>query len=181
LGPSRHIVRSSSLTDYDYMGIALETAQRAGPKGEVPVGVVVVSAQGEILSIAHNLRETDQDPTAHAEVLALREAAKATGSWRLEGVTLYVTLEPCPMCAGALVNARVRRLVYGCRDPKAGAVDTLFDLCRDQRLNHRIEVQGGVREEECSHMLRSFFVALRASKRQGIPNTWRGGREVEGA
>lgn len=160
------------MTDYEYMGIALEAAREAAPKGEVPVGAVAVAADGRILGRWHNLRETDQDPTAHAEILALRETARLLGSWRLEGVTLYVTLEPCPMCAGALVNSRLRRLVYGCRDPKAGAVDTLFDLCRDNRLNHRLEVQGGVRELECAAQLRSFFEALRATKRAqptGIP------------
>jgi tRNA(adenine34) deaminase len=147
------------------MGIALEVARLAAPKGEVPVGAVTVGPGGEILGRAHNLRETDQDPTAHAEILALREAAQRLGSWRLEGVTLYVTLEPCPMCAGALVNSRIRRIVYGCRDPKAGAVDTLYNLCRDSRLNHRLEVTGGVREEECGGLLRAFFEALRGRKR----------------
>jgi len=115
-----------------------------------------------VVGQAHNRRELDQDPLAHAEILALGQAARALGSWRLVGTTLYVTLEPCAMCAGALVNARVERLVYGCDDPKAGAVRSLYTLCEDGRLNHRLEVVAGVEAEACAELLRSFFAALRA-------------------
>lgn len=148
------------------MAIAIEAAKRAAAIDEVPVGAVIIAADGTILAEAYNLRESQQDPTAHAELLAVQVAAKQIGSWRLEETTLYVTLEPCPMCAGVLVNSRVKRLVYGCKDPKAGAVDSLFDICRDPRLNHRVDVTSGVREEECSHLLRSFFGALREKKRK---------------
>ena len=133
--------------------------------GEVPVGAVVVGANGRVLGEAHNLRETEQDPTAHAEVLALRQAATAMGSWRLTGCTLYATLEPCPMCIGAAVNARVPSLVYGCADPKAGAVDTLYSIGTDPRLNHRIEVVSGILADEASELLSSFFAELRSARR----------------
>jgi tRNA(adenine34) deaminase len=128
----------------------------------VPVGCVVVSCAGEEVARGRNARESLQDPTAHAEILAIRAAAQASGSWRLDGTTAYVTLEPCAMCAGALVHARVARVVYGCSDPKGGAVSTLFSIGRDERLNHRFEVTTGVLEGECSERLRSFFAALRA-------------------
>lgn len=143
------------------MGEALAEADAAAAKGEVPVGCVVV-ANDAIVARGHNLRETDEDPTAHAETSALRAAAKARGSWRLDDATVYVTLEPCPMCAGALVNARVKRVVWGCDDPKAGAVRTLFSIGQDARLNHRFEVAAGVRGDECAERLRAFFAALRA-------------------
>ncbi len=123
---------------------AMAEAEAAAVAGDVPVGAVVVDASGEIVGRGRNRREADQDPTAHAEVDALRRAAAGLGHWRIEGATVYVTLEPCPMCAGALVNARVARLVYGCPDPKAGAVDTLFTIGQDPRLNHRFAVEGGV-------------------------------------
>ena len=122
---------------------------------------VVVSSSGVVIARGRNRREQDQDPTAHAEVLALRSAALAQGAWRLAGATVYSTLEPCPMCAGALVNARVARLVYGCADPKAGAVDTLFPIGRDLRLNHRFEVTSGVLAAECAAVLRAFFAVRR--------------------
>ncbi len=128
----------------------------------MPVGCVVVSCAGEEVARGRNARESLQDPTAHAEILAIRAAAQASGSWRLDGTTAYVTLEPCAMCAGALVHARVARVVYGCSDPKGGAVSTLFSIGRDERLNHRFEVTTGVLEGECSERLRSFFAALRA-------------------
>lgn len=121
------------------------------------MGAVVVSPSGQVLGRGHNAREATGDPTAHAEVLALREAASARGTWRLEGCTLAVTLEPCTMCAGAAVLARVTRIVLGAWDPKAGATGSLWDVVRDRRLNHRIEVVGGVREAECGELLRSFF------------------------
>jgi len=140
---------------------AIEEARRAASIGEVPVGAVVVSAQGEVLARAHNRRESDQDPTAHAELLAIREAARRTGSWRLEGTTLYVTLEPCAMCAGAIVLARIGRLVFGAPDPKAGFCGSLGDLVREPRLNHRLEVATGVLDEACGALLKSFFAELR--------------------
>jgi tRNA(adenine34) deaminase len=139
------------------MQLALAEARRCADVGEVPVGAVVLSAAGEVLGAAHNERETTSDPTAHAEVLALRRAAAATGSWQLTGTTLVVTLEPCTMCAGALVLARVARLVFGAWDPKAGAVGSLWDVVRDRRLNHRPEVVAGVRAEECGALLVDFF------------------------
>lgn len=142
------------------MALALEEARRAAEAGEVPVGCVVVVA-GSVVARTHNRRETDDDPTAHAEVLALRAAARAVGSWRLDGATMYVTLEPCFMCAGAVVNARVPRLVFGASDPKAGAVGSLADVARDVRLNHRVEVRSGVLAGECGEVLRTFFAARR--------------------
>jgi tRNA(adenine34) deaminase len=143
-----------------HMRTALAAAERATLSGEVPVGAVVV-VRGEVIAVAHNQRETQNDPTAHAEIVALRAAAAALNSWRLVDADLYVTMEPCPMCAGAIVNARVRRLIYGCDDPKAGAVRTLFQLLDDQRLNHRVEVLPGVLAAESSALLKSFFSRLR--------------------
>lgn len=139
------------------MRLALDQARRALVLGDAPVGAVVVNGSGALLGIGHNEREASGDPTAHAEVLALRRAASATGSWRLTGATLVVTLEPCTMCAGAVVLARVDRLVYGATDPKAGAVGSLWDVVRDRRLNHRPEVLGGVLAEESAELLRAFF------------------------
>ena len=148
--------------DAAWMGVALEEADRAASLGEVPVGCVVVAADGSEIGRAGNARESLQDPTAHAEVLALRAAASKIGSWRIEGATAYVTLEPCAMCAGALVLARVARVVYGCDDPKAGAVTTMFGVGVDARLNHRFDVVSGVRADECASRLRSFFGRLRS-------------------
>ncbi|MEA2736495.1 MAG: tRNA(adenine34) deaminase [Humisphaera sp.] len=146
-----------------WMREAIAEAQEALAAGEVPIGAVVVhEPSGRIIGRGHNRRENDHDPTAHAEILALREAAHAIGHWRLLDCVLVVTLEPCPMCAGAAVNARIPRLIYGCLDPKAGAVRTLFRLCDDERLNHRIEIEEGVLAEECAELLRSFFRAQRA-------------------
>jgi tRNA(adenine34) deaminase len=143
-----------------FMRRALSAAEEAASRGEVPVGAVVVLGD-EVVAVAHNERETASDPTAHAEVLALRRAAKARGSWRLTDADLYVTMEPCPMCAGALVNARIRRLYFGCDDPKAGAVRTLYSLLDDKRLNHRVEVVPGLLAAEGSALLRAFFSRLR--------------------
>lgn len=143
-----------------FMRRALAAAELAGGRGEVPVGAVVVVGE-EIVAIAHNERETGGDPTAHAEILALRRAAAALGRWRLLDAELFVTMEPCPMCAGALVNARVRRLYFGCDDPKAGAVRTLYTLTEDARLNHRVEVYPGVLAAEGAALLRGFFSRLR--------------------
>ena len=160
---------------------ALDVAREAAPLGEVPVGALVIY-DGEVVGEAHNLRETETDPTAHAEVLALRQAAKAVGSWRLIDCTLYATLEPCPMCVGAAVNARVSKLVYGCRDPKAGAVDSLYNIATDPRLNHRIEVVSGVLAEEASALLSSFFADLRRARRSDRSTLLGGVAElVEGA
>jgi tRNA(adenine34) deaminase len=139
------------------MRLALEQADAAGAAGDVPVGAVLISADGTLLATGRNRREASADPTAHAEMEALRAAARGRGEWRLTGTTLYVTLEPCPMCAGALLNARVARVVYGCQDDKAGALDSLFVLGRDPRLNHRFEVTRGVLAEACAERLRRFF------------------------
>ena len=149
------------------MDLALELATEAAAKGEVPVGAVA-AIDDRVIATAHNEREGSRDPTAHAEVLAVRRAAEALGRWRLSDVTLYVTLEPCPMCAGALVAARVARVVFGAADPKAGAVRTLYAITDDERLNHRVQVVDGVRATECAALLRSFFVQRRRSaKRSG--------------
>ncbi len=149
--------------DARWMSQALDLARAAAAAGEVPIGAVVVHVpEGRVIGRGANRREAAHDPTAHAEILALREAGRQTGHWRLLDCALYVTLEPCPMCAGALVNARVPRLIYGCDDPKAGAVRTLFRLCEDPRLNHRVEVTSGVLADACADALRDFFRAQRA-------------------
>jgi tRNA(adenine34) deaminase len=150
--------------DERFMAEAMAEASLAAAAGEVPVGCVLVHA-GQIIARGHNLRERAQDPTAHAELIALRAAAAALHSWRLIDVTCYVTLEPCPMCAGALVNARIPRVVYGCDDPKAGAVRTLFTIGQDARLNHRFEVEAGVLGEACSQQLSGFFAQVRGQRR----------------
>lgn len=151
--------------DESFMLAALEEAGAAGMDGDVPVGAVIV-LDGEIIARGHNRRQVSADPTAHAEVEALRMASRQVGNWRVEG-TMYVTQEPCPMCAGALVNARIVRLVYGCANPKAGAIHTLYRLAADSRLNHRIQVTGGVRQEECAALLRTFFAQLRRPRSNG--------------
>ncbi len=151
------------MTPYDdVMRLALTAAGEAARSGDVPVGAVAIAADGAVLASACNERELTGDPSAHAEVLALRRAAAALGSWRLDGVTLVVTLEPCTMCAGALVLARVARLVYGAVDAKAGAVGSLWDVVRDRRLNHRPEVVGGVLAADCGAVLRDFFAGQRS-------------------
>lgn len=144
-----------------WMARAIDLAAAAGEQGDVPVGAVVVSPDGEVVGEGANAREQTGDPTAHAEVLALREAARHTGGWRLTDHTLVVTLEPCPMCAGALLLARIRTVVLGAWDPKAGACGSVWDLARDGRSNHWVEVVGGVREEECSWLLLDFFAGRR--------------------
>ena len=141
------------------MGRALELATGAAGSGDVPVGAVVVSPAGEVIGEGCNLREVEGDPTAHAEVVALRAAARHTGEWRLEDCTLVVTLEPCPMCAGALLLSRISTLVLGAWDPKMGACGSVWDIVRDRRATHRVEVIGGVREGECSQVLLGFFAA----------------------
>ncbi|MEM7139347.1 MAG: tRNA adenosine(34) deaminase TadA [Myxococcota bacterium] len=147
--------------DVAWMRVAIEEAERARDSGEVPVGAIVVH-ENRIIGRGRNMREASQDPTAHAEMIALREAADTLGSWRLIDTTLFVTLEPCPMCAGALVNARVPRVVWGCDDPKAGATRTLYALGDDNRLNHRFESVPGVLNEACAQLLTDFFAAIRA-------------------
>ena len=143
------------------MGLALEQAEAAGEAGDVPVGAVVLSADATVIGLGRNQREWSGDPTAHAEILALREAATASGGWRLTGTTVVVTLEPCPMCAGALVAARVGALVFGTPDPKAGAAGSLYNLCADPRLNHEVRVTPGVRAYECAAQLSAFFAERR--------------------
>jgi len=155
-------------TDERFMRLALEEAAGAAALGEVPIGAVVV-CDGTVVATGSNRREIDADPTAHAELMAVREAAAALGRWRLEGCTVYVTLEPCPMCAGALHAARVDRCVYGAVDPKAGALGTLYDIASDVRLNHRYEVTAGVLAEESSKLLKEFFAGLRARGRAPEP------------
>jgi tRNA(adenine34) deaminase len=149
--------------DRRMMSRALDLARAAAAMGEVPVGAVVYrAATGEVLGEGHNRREVDRDPAAHAELLAIRAAAAAIGDWRMNECALAVTLEPCPMCAGLIVNARIRRVVYGATDPKAGAGGTLFDIMRDPRLNHRAEVIGGVCAREAAALLQDFFRARRS-------------------
>lgn len=150
----------------DFMRLALSEADLALAHGDVPVGAVVVSAEGTLLAREHNRREERADPTAHAELLAIREATRGRPGWRLEGATVYVTLEPCAMCAGALVNARIARLVFGASDPKAGAVVSLFQIGTDPRLNHRFEVEAGFMAEEGARRLSQFFAELRRKLRE---------------
>jgi tRNA(adenine34) deaminase len=152
--------RPMHLSDDDAMEIALAEARIAARASEVPVGAVALVG-GKIVAARHNEREGTGDPTAHAEILVLRDAAKVVGSWHLSEVTIVVTLEPCPMCAGALVAARVGRVVYGVTDPRAGACGTLYNLCADPRLNHELPVSSGVRADECGALLRSFFAERR--------------------
>ena len=151
------------LSDEDFMREALREAQKALEEDEVPIGAIVVK-DGEILARAHNQREQFNDPTAHAELIAIRLAAAKLNSWRLLDTTVYVTVEPCPMCAGALVLARVKRLVFGAKDPKAGAAGTLMNLLDETRLNHQVEVTSGVLKEECKKLLSTFFLQLRNIK-----------------
>ena len=154
----------TALSDEEAMAIALDEARAAVAHGDVPVGAVIV-VDGRVLSRRHNERERAGDPTAHAELLALRDAAVALGTWRLDGATLVVTLEPCPMCAGAAVNARVARVVFGAADPKAGACGSLYNLCADPRLNHEPQVVAGVRAAEGANLLTEFFAARRTAPR----------------
>ena len=148
--------------DERYMKSAIDTAMIAEENGDVPIGAVIVH-RDQIIAKAYNQREQLQDPTAHAEIIALTQAAAALESWRLNGCTIYVTLEPCPMCAGALVLARVDRLVYGCDDPKAGACGSLYNIVQDERLNHRLEVTSGVLADECGALLTEFFEKRRTN------------------
>lgn len=153
------------MNDEHYMQLAIAEAEAAAAADEAPVGAVIVR-DGRVVAAARNEREALHDPTAHAEIIAITQAAAALGSWRLDGCTLYVTLEPCPMCAGAIVQARIPRLVYGADDEKAGAVRSLYRLCDDPRLNHRAEIAGGVLAERCGALLSEFF---RQKRRLGRP------------
>lgn len=159
----------ATAVDMAMMRLALEHARRAATLGEVPVGAVVYRGD-QVLAAAHNLRESASDPTAHAEILALRAAAHALSSWRLDGCGLAVTLEPCPMCAGALVNARIQRLVYGPADPKMGCVHTLHQLCTEPRFNHQVIVIPGVLEDECAAELKAFFKQRRRADKPAKPS-----------
>lgn len=150
------------MTDDEAMGIALAEAAAAIAHGDVPVGALILH-DGKVLAQRHNERELTKDPTAHAEVLAIRDAAETLGSWRLQDATLVVTLEPCPMCAGAILSSRVTRVVFGAADPKAGACGSLYNLCADPRLNHEVALTQGVRAEEAAEQLRSFFASKRVA------------------
>jgi tRNA(adenine34) deaminase len=152
-------------SDEYFMAQALKEASRAGVLGEVPIGAVVVRA-GKIIARAHNRTITDNDPTAHAEILALRKAAKKSGYYRLTECKLFVTIEPCPMCAGAMIWARVKEVIYGAADVKAGACGTLFDITNDNRLNHKCKVRSGVLEKECREMIQEFFIERRKKKKE---------------
>jgi tRNA(adenine34) deaminase len=151
--------------DENFMRIAIEQARVAEENGDVPIGAVIV-CENRIVGKAYNQREQLQDPTAHAEIIALTQAAAALGNWHLNGCTIYVTLEPCPMCAGALVLSRMDRLVYGCDDPKTGACKSLYNIVQDERLNHRLEVTSGVLAEQCSKLLQDFFQRRRTENAQ---------------
>lgn len=151
--------------DQLYMQIAMEEAKKAESLGEVPIGAIIVR-DGEVIARAHNLRETTQNATTHAELSAIQEACLAIGSWRLEDTTLYVTLEPCPMCAGAILQSRIPRVVYGARDPKGGAVHSLYELLNDSRFNHECDVTEGILEEQCGAILTAFFKSIRERKKR---------------
>ncbi|GER68515.1 tRNA-specific adenosine deaminase [Weizmannia acidilactici] len=151
--------------DKYYMRLAIAEAKKAEAMNEVPIGAVIVLDE-EVIASGHNLRETTQNAAAHAELLAIEKACARTGSWRLENAKLYVTLEPCPMCSGAILQSRIKRVVYGAKDPKAGCAGTLMNLLQDSRFNHQSEVVSGVLEEECGELLRSFFRSLREKKKK---------------
>lgn len=157
------------LRDQDYMELAIAEAKKAAAIREVPIGAVIIK-DGALIACGYNRRETMQQPLAHAELLAIHQASRKLGTWRLSGCTLYVTLEPCPMCAGAIVQSRIDRLVYGASDPKAGCAGTLMDLLREPRFNHRAEVVAGVLEEECAQLLTNFFANLRLRKKNALKN-----------
>lgn len=146
--------------DYFFMRVALDEARTALNKGEIPVGAVVI-INDEIVSRGYNIKESLNDPTAHAEIIAIKKASLRRMNWRLEGATLYVTKEPCLMCAGAILNSRIRRVVYGCKDVKGGAVESLYNLLSDSRLNHQVNVTSGILEEECRGILEGFFETIR--------------------
>lgn len=151
--------------DQFYMGMAIEEAHKAAAKGEVPIGAVIVH-EGEVIARAHNLRETTRNAVTHAELMAIQDACEVLDNWRLENTILYVTLEPCPMCAGAILQSRIPRVVYGARDPKAGCVDSLYRLLNDERFNHECEVKENVLADECGGLLTQFFRDLRDKKKK---------------
>lgn len=151
------------MMDEQFMRAAIAEARKAGEIDEVPIGAVIVH-QDEIIATGYNLRETSQSTLSHAELIAIQRANKKIGSWRLEDCTLYVTLEPCPMCAGAIIQSRIKRVVFGASDPKAGCAGTLMNLLEDERFNHQVERSGGVLEQECGNLLRDFFKALRKKR-----------------
>ncbi|MDN7243847.1 tRNA adenosine(34) deaminase TadA [Planococcus sp. N028] len=151
--------------DQYYMELAIEEAEKAAAKGEVPIGAVIVH-DGKVIARAHNLRETTQNAVTHAELLVIQEACSQLGSWRLENTHLYVTLEPCPMCAGAILQSRIPRVIYGARDAKAGSVDSLYRLLNDDRFNHQCDVKENVLADECGQLLTNFFRALRENKKK---------------
>ncbi|MCM3740102.1 tRNA adenosine(34) deaminase TadA [Oceanobacillus luteolus] len=153
------------MTDEKFMLEAIKEAKKAREMAEVPIGAVIVH-EGEIIARGHNLRETSQETLSHAELIAIAEANEKIGSWRLEDCTLYVTLEPCPMCAGAIVQSRIKRVVYGAPDPKAGCAGTLFNLLEEPRFNHQTELESGVMQDECASLLTDFFKALRNKKKK---------------
>ncbi|MET3576816.1 tRNA adenosine(34) deaminase TadA [Bhargavaea ullalensis] len=166
--------------DRRFMELAIQEAKKAEALGEVPIGAVIVK-DGRVIARAHNLREQEQQATSHAELAAIAEACRKTGSWRLEDTVLYVTLEPCPMCAGAILQSRIPRVVYGARDPKAGCVDSLYRLLDDSRFNHRCEVSEGVLGEECGRLLTDFFRAIRdRRKAEKLAERERVDREASG-
>lgn len=152
-------------TKEEWMRVAIEEAKKAEALAEVPIGAIVVH-QGQIIGRGHNLRETTQNATTHAEMIAIQEACKAIGSWRLEETQLYVTLEPCPMCSGAMILSRVKEVYFGAYDPKGGTAGTLMNLLEDERFNHQADVEGGILEEECGELLSVFFRNLRAKKKK---------------
>ncbi len=158
------------LDDEKYMNLALAEAQKAYELGEVPIGAVLVAKDGTTVSVGHNLRETAKDATAHAEIEAIRAANKKLDRWRLSGTTLYVTIEPCPMCAGAIVNSRIDRVVYGGADIKAGAVHSIFNVLTNSNLNHQTEVTAGVLEDRCCGIMRDFFKMRREQNKKNRPN-----------
>ena len=162
-----------------YMTVAMELARKAAASGETPIGAVVVQ-DGTIIGTGYNRVEIDRDPTAHAEMLAIREATRASGDWRLPRATIYVTVEPCIMCAAALIHARVARLVYGARDPRWGGAGSLFDLSHDPRINHELEVISGVMEEEAAALLKEFFRRVRQAEDRAAQSKRRDAREAEG-
>ncbi|MBC7466555.1 MAG: nucleoside deaminase [Bdellovibrio sp.] len=151
--------------DLDFMEMAIDLAKTSEQKGEVPIGALIVDEAGKVIAKATNLRETNLTVLGHAELVAIHRACKKLKSWRLTNCTLYVTLEPCHMCAGALVQSRIKRVVFGAFDPKGGALGTLNNLAEDKRLNHQFEAKGGIKQEECSHLLKTFFKKKRASKK----------------
>lgn len=151
----------STERDEYFMRLAIEEAGLAFARGEVPVGAVLIGSNEEIISSAHNMRESMRDPTAHAEIIVLRDGARIINNWRLIGTTLYITKEPCPMCAGAIINSRIERVVYGCPDPKGGAAGSLYNILIDDRLNHQVKLSGGILRDECASLLKRFFEGRR--------------------